>query len=218
MKSLVSEDKVELMIIEKNLNIKSAIEGTKINKLEKTFGEINITKVVSFLLMRFSDSFNVGKNLTPLQSAQLAIDIMEKYPYETIEDIVLLLKQVRQGSIGDGKDFKLDSQNVLAKWFPEYLDKKYAEVERLNKQVQDSFISKHNEDAISKMYALRQKKKLQEEKEQKIKEEIDDMTKNMDRQMLEDTIVDWNKKEDMRQYVKYLISKRPSMPGKNHLT
>lgn len=218
MQSMVSQNQVELMVLEKNMTIKLAIDGTKIKKLEKCFGEINMTKVISFLLMRFSDSFNVGKNLTPLQSAQLAIDIMEKYPYETIEDIVLLLKQVRQGSIGDGKDFKLDSQNVLAKWFPEYLDKKYAEVERLNKQVQDSFISKHNEDAISKMYALRQKKKLQEEKEQKIKEEIDNMTKNMDRQMLEDTIVDWNKKEDMRQYVKYLISKRPSMPGKNHLT
>jgi hypothetical protein len=31
------------------------------------------------------------------QSAILAADIVDKYPYETIEDVVLVLKQVRQG-------------------------------------------------------------------------------------------------------------------------
>jgi hypothetical protein len=34
-----------------------------------------------------------------------------------------MLKQARQGIIGDGKDYKLDGQNVLTKWFPEYLEK-----------------------------------------------------------------------------------------------
>jgi hypothetical protein len=74
-------------------------------------------------LNRFNSNFNVGKSLTQQQSAILAADIVEKYPYETIEDVVLMLKQARQGIIGDGKDYKLDGQNVLTKWFPEYLEK-----------------------------------------------------------------------------------------------
>jgi polyphosphate kinase len=54
-------------------------------------------------LNRFNS--NVGKSLTQQQSAILAADIVEKYPYETIEDVVLMLKQARQGIIGDGKDY-----------------------------------------------------------------------------------------------------------------
>ena len=114
------------------------IDGTNIKKLEKVVGEIATITAICYLLNRFNASFNVGKSLTQQQSALLASDIVEKYPYETIEDVVLMLKQVRQGIIGDGKDFKLDGQNVLVKWFPEYLDRKYDELERIKKQESQS--------------------------------------------------------------------------------
>jgi len=215
MQCLVSQDQVKLLILEKNMNLQKAIDGTRINKLEKTLGEINMVKVVTYLLMRFSESFNVGKNITNTQAPLIAIDIIEKYPYETIEDLVLLLKQVRQGIIGDGKDYKLDGQNILNKWFPEYLEKKYIEFERMKKQ--ENVISQDEKDlrnnAVAQLYAKRNSQKARKEREEKTKLEIDEMVKNMDRQMLEDTIASWEKQQEMEPYLDYLRQKRLVVKG-----
>jgi hypothetical protein len=215
MQCLVSQDQVKLLILEKNMNLQKAIDGTKIIKLEKTLGEINMVQVVTYLLMRFSESFNVGKNITNTQAPLIAIDIIEKYPYETIEDLVLLLKQVRQGIIGDGKDYKLDGQNILNKWFPEYLEKKYIEFERMKKQ--ENVISQDEKDlrnnAVAQLYAKRNSQKARKEREEKTKLEIDEMVKNMDRQMLEDTIASWEKQQEMEPYLDYLRQKRLVVKG-----
>ena len=206
MQCLASNDEVGLIVFEKNLSISNAIDGIKLRKLEKEVGEVNTITAICYLLNRFNANFNVGKSLTTQQSATLASDIVEKYPYETIEDIVLMLKQVRQGIIGDGKDFKLDGQNVLAKWMPDYLDRKYTEVERKNQKANEALASENN--AVEMFYAKRREQKAREEREQKAKLHIDEMVKSMDRQMLEDTIADWSKKEEMKPYLDYLKRKR----------
>jgi len=206
MQCLASNNEVELIVFEKNLTISNAIDGTKLRKLESAIGEINTITAICYLLNRFNANFNVGKSLTTQQSALLASDIVDKYPYETIEDIVLMLKQVRQGIIGDGKDFKLDGQNVLAKWMPDYLDRKYTEVERKNQKANESLASENN--AVEMFYAKRREQKAREEREQKAKAHIDEMVKSMDRPMLEDTIADWSKKEEMKPYLDYLKRKR----------
>lgn len=204
------------MVFEKNLSITAAIDGTKLKKLENAVGEIPTITAICYLLNRFNSNFNVGKSLTTTQSALIASDIVEKYPYETIEDVVLMLKQVRQGIIGDGKDYKLDGQNILAKWFPEYLDKKYAEVERVNKIAKDEISKADSADdhPVTKYYAKLRAKKLQDEKEKQIKAKIDEMVTDMDRQMLEDTILDWSKNSEMLPYLDYLKSKRQKVSGK----
>ena len=107
-----------------------------------------------------------------------------------------MLKQVRQGIIGDGKDYKVDGQNVLAKWFPEYLEKKYIEFERIKKK--ENSISQEENDirsnAVYQFYEKRKAEKARKEQEEKMRQEIDEMIQNMDRQMLEDTILDWEGK------------------------
>ena len=206
MQCLASNDEVGLIVFEKNLSISNAIDGIKLRKLEKEVGEVNTITAICYLLNRFNANFNVGKSLTTQQSATLASDIVEKYPYETIEDIVLMLKQVRQGIIGDGKDFKLDGQNVLAKWMPDYLDRKYAEVERQNQKANEVLPTENN--AVEQFYAKMRAKKAKEEKDARVKSQIDEMVKSMDRAMLEDTIAEWSKKEDMKPYLDYLKRKR----------
>lgn len=205
---LADNNEVGLIVFEKNLLLNNAIDGTKLKKLENTIGEINTITAICYLLNRFNATFNVGKNLTQSQSALLASDIVEKYPYETIEDIVLMLKMVRQGTIGDGKDFKLDGQNVMAKWIPEYLDKKYFEVERQNKKSKEENIQISEKHPVEVFYEKRRIEKLRKEKEEKMRAEIDLMVKDMDRQMLEDTIIDWSKKPDLLPYLDYLKQQR----------
>lgn len=215
MQCLASNDEVGLIVFEKNLKLQNAIDGTKLKKLEKQVGEVGTITAICYLLNRFNSNFNVGKSLSITQAALLAADIVEKYPYETIEDVVLLLKQVRQGIIGDGKDYKLDGQNVLAKWFPEYLEKKYIEFERVKKQEIDSIVAENNskDHPVTKFYEKQRKEKARAEKEKAMKAEIDEMVKSMDRQMLEDTIVDWEKKEEMKPFLDYLRRKRLEVKG-----
>jgi hypothetical protein len=204
MRCLATNNEVDLLMYEKNLTLKSAIDGTKINKFEKLLGERETATVITYFLMRFSKNFNVGKNITDGQAPLIAIDIIEKYPYETIEDVFLCLKQARQGIIGDGKDYKLDGQTILAKLLPEYLDRKYAEVERLNKKVE----TPTENTAVELYYAKLRKQKKAEEERKKIESEIDEMVKLMDKQMLEDTIFDWERKPEMKPYLDYLKRKR----------
>lgn len=206
MRCLASNDEVGLIVFEKNLTVSSAIDGTKLNKLEMQVGEVNTITAICYLLNRFNANFNVGKSLTEQQSAILASDIVEKYPYETIEDIVLMLKQVRQGIIGDGKDFKLDGQNVLAKWMPDYLDRKYAEVERQNQKANEILPDENN--AVEQFYAKLRAKKAREERDTMVRSKIDEMAKSMNRDELEQTISEWSKREDMKPYLDYLKRKR----------
>lgn len=210
MQCLVSNNEVGLIVFEKNLSLSKAIDGTHLKKLEKSIGEIPTITSICYLLNRFNTNFNVGKSLTPTQSALLAADIVEKYPYETIEDVVLMLKQARQGIIGDGKDYKLDGQNVLTKWFPEYLEKKYIEFDRIksreNKETDDEKQIRSN--AVNQYYEKRKAEKLAKEKKEQMHQEIDEMVQNMDRQMLEDTIFDWERKPDMKPFLDYLRQQR----------
>lgn len=215
MQCLASNNEVGLIVFEKNLSLSHAIDGTKLKKLEKSVGEIGTITAICYLLNRFNSNFNVGKSLSQTQSALLAADIVEKYPFETIEDVVLMLKQVRQGIIGDGKDYKLDGQNILAKWFPEYLEKKYIEFERIKKQELQNIKTDMNTDdhPVMQFYAKRRAEKARKEKDVKIKLEIDEMVKSMDRQMLEDTISSWEKQEEMKPFIDYLKRKRSIVKG-----
>lgn len=215
MQCLASNNEVGLIVFEKNLSLSNAIDGTKLKKLEKSVGEINTITAICYLLNRFNSNFNVGKSLTQQQSALLAADIVEKYSYETIEDVVLMLKQVRQGILGDGKDYKVDGQNVLAKWFPEYLEKKYIEFERQKKQENsDSEMEKINRsNAVHQFYEKRKAEKARKEKQEQMHQEIDEMVQNMDRQMLEDTIFDWERKPEMQPFLDYLRKKRLVVKG-----
>lgn len=211
MRCLGSNDEVGLLVFEKKLQISDAIEGTKLLKLERTIGEIGTITAICYLLNRFNSSFNFGKSLSTQQSAILASDIVERFKNETIEDVVLMLKQVRQGVIGDGKDYKLDGQNVMTKWFPQYLENKYNEFEKQKKKEIVDLNNLNAENAVSKYYDKVRKQKAQKEADEKMKSEIDEMVKLMDRQLLEDTILDWSKKPEFERYMDYLKFKRQTI-------
>jgi hypothetical protein len=90
--------------------------------------------------------------------------------------------------------------------FPKYLDKK-AEIREQNYQVEKTeFIS--NNSAVDLYYKNIQKKKEQKKIFDNMISDIDKMVLNMDRTMLEETILDWSKKDEMKPYLDYLKRKR----------
>lgn len=132
---LASNNTSELIYFESDLTITKAMEGTRLSKLSTLIEKKNVVKAISYLTARLADNFNVGKKFSVEQSSLMALDLFEIFGYETLEDVVLMFKYARQGKIGDGKDFKLDSQTVFHKWVPEYLELKAVERENLhNKQ------------------------------------------------------------------------------------
>ena len=119
--------------------------------------------------------------------------------------IIIFLKMARTGKFGStGRG--VDSNLILGDWFPKYLDQK-AQIREQNYQKEKAQFS-DSTNAVEQYYAKMRAKKAQDEKESKAKLEIDEMVKSMDRQMLEDTISDWRKKEEMKPYLDYLKQKR----------
>lgn len=134
-KCLASNNTSELIHFESDLTITSAMEGVRLNKLSSLIEKKNVIKAITYLTARLAENFNVGKKFTVNQASIMAVDLFEMFGYETLEDVVLMFKYARQGRIGDGKDFKLDSQTVFHKWIPEYLELKAIERENQhNKQ------------------------------------------------------------------------------------
>lgn len=118
------------MVIESELTVAKAMKSISLKKLDKTIGRRNILKSITYLLMRLSNNFNMKGKFTAEQSAILSMDLFEVFGHETLEDVMLMFKYARQGKIGDGKDFKLDSQTVFHKWVPAYLELKSIEREK----------------------------------------------------------------------------------------
>lgn len=144
--SLVSESPADLVIFESRLDLDKALDSVILRKLERIIGTPNIVKAITFITLRYTEASNVGKKFTPNQAALFAVDLLDIFQYETLEDVLLMFNWVRQGKIGDGKDFKLDSQTVFNKWVPQYLElKSYRRDHIRNKKPQHTTIPGPNE-------------------------------------------------------------------------
>jgi len=196
---------VSIAPVEMQLTIQQTFDKALIKSVFKgEAGQIGFS-VVNVLVTRFIDSFGFSTKLNSTQIETLTVDILENFQYETLEDIIIFLKMARTGKFGStGRG--VDSNLILGDWFPKYLDKK-AEIREQNYQVEKTeFIS--NNSAVDLYYKNIQKKKEQKKIFDNMISEIDKMVLNMDRTMLEETILDWSKKDEMKPYLDYLKRKR----------
>jgi hypothetical protein len=196
---------VSIAPVEMQLTIQQTFDKALIKSVFKgEAGQIGFS-VVNVLVTRFIDSFGFSTKLNPTQIETLTVDILENFQYETLEDIIIFLKMARTGKFGStGRG--VDSNLILGDWFPKYLDKK-AEIREQNYQIEKTeFIS--NNSAVDLYYKNIQKKKEQKKIFDNMISDIDKMVLNMDRTMLEETILDWSKKDEMKPYLDYLKRKR----------
>lgn len=189
-------------------------------KIEKTFekplmksvfkseeGGVIAFGVIQVLIKRFLESF--GFSTKPSQNLidMMAVDALTKFEYETLDDIVIFFKMCRQGDLG-ATIRGIDSNLVFGEWFPKYMEIKAQKREEIYTKEKSDLNKKNNEGAVSKFYEEKRTEKIKIQKEENMKYEIDLMVRNMDRQMLEDTIFDWSQKEDMKDSISYLKTKR----------
>jgi len=200
----------QLPMIEMSLNIKNTLELPLIRSVFKNENGPIGYAVVNVLVNRFLGSFGFSTKPSENIIEAITVDTLENFSYETLEDIILFFKMCRQGAFGTTTK-GLDSNFIYGEWFPKYMEKK-AEIREAEyvKIKNDNNSSVNN---FEEYYKNRQEIKNKEAAKKQTEFEIDEMVKRMDRQMLEDTIVDWEKKPEMQPFLDYLRRKRLEVKG-----
>ena len=158
-------------------------------------------QVMHVIVRRFLDSFAFSTKMSPAQVETFTVDALDHLSYETLDDAVLFFKRARSGIYGVAKK-GIDSNLVFGDWLPQYLEEKARAREKLVAAARDTRTAtdaqvRHVYDEVNR----------RNEKKERL-QAIDRFVANMDRQMLEDTIVSWQKDKETAPYVYYLKMKR----------
>jgi hypothetical protein len=196
---------IKISVLEINLKIQNTFSKPPIRSVFK--GEhlaVGFT-LIEFLVKRFLNSFGFSTKHTSEQIEMIAIDTLENFGYESLEDIILFFKMARTGKFGETQK-GVDSNLIFGKWFPMYLDKKSQLREKKHNDLKQE---SKNQNAISIAdveftYRKTMIKKIESDAESF----IINYTKNMDRQMLEDTINHWSRDKQLTKHVEILKSQR----------
>ncbi|GAB4166804.1 MAG: hypothetical protein Tsb0033_28860 [Winogradskyella sp.] len=188
-------------MIEMSLTLAEADNKAKMRSVFKgDTGQIGFS-VVKVLVNRFLESFAFSTKLNDSQVEILTVDTLENFAYESLEDIILFFKMARSGKFGSAKK-GIDSNLIFGEWFPQFMEQKSILREQ-NQPKPELRQSATDEDIFSY-----KKKLLQKKHKEKVQQHIDYITKNMDRQMLEDFIIDWQKDSEKAKWVYMLKEKR----------
>ncbi|WP_438710839.1 hypothetical protein ACSTS3_19570 [Aquimarina muelleri] len=163
--------------------------------------------VVKVLVNRFIDSFAFTTKLNDDQIDSLTVDTLESFAYESLQDIILFFKMCRSGKFGVAKK-SIDSNLIFGEWYPKYLEKK-AELREQDYNAQKNELNSTpiTMDDVKKYHAKVEKKNFVK----RVENYIDKITEYMDRQLLEDTILDWSKDPNRKPYLDLLKRKRKTI-------
>lgn len=139
---MASRKIADLIIFEKEISIDKAIKATKTYELVRTVGERVTLQAFSGAIIMSTEFFNTGVQMSESQAVQTASLIIEQYPYETFQDLVLCLKNAKIGRYG--KIYRVDGQTIF-EWFRQYLDEKYERFEQIKHQEKVSHNAPLNE-------------------------------------------------------------------------
>lgn len=82
-----------------------------------------ILKSIQEIVLNSARTFKYSENMDFSQAAILASDLLNYFRHESLEDIVLLFRMIRQGELGSGKG-RLDHDVIFNIFVPAYLEKK----------------------------------------------------------------------------------------------
>lgn len=203
-KAIITKN-INLGFYELQLSIDKTIDKPIIKSTFKNENsQIGFT-IVSLLVNRFIDSFGFSTKLNESQIELLTVDTLEKFSYDSLEDIVLFFKLARSGTFGTTKR-GVDSNLIFGEWFPMYMEMKAEAREREyiknKKTITESTISIED---VKKSY---EKIKPAETFRDRVLNYIDKITEGINRLELEDLIQAWSEDEQKKEYLRELKVKR----------
>lgn len=204
----IYQNKASLIPLENTYSISKGLDKPVVRSVFKSENEIQIAfGVVGVIVQRFFDSLGFSTKVSPVQVEIITADALENFQYETLDDIILFFKYCRQGKFGSTHR-GVDSNLLFGEWLPKYMELKADEREKQKQKEKSDFIKSDEESVVNKFYKKKYEEKKKKLIQDSIEKEIDNLVKNMDKQMLEDTISDWEKKPELSYHLKYLKTKR----------
>ena len=195
-------------MIEMQLSIEDTISKPVIRSVFKgETGGTLIFSVAKVLVSRFVNSFAFSIKLNDEQIERLTVDLLTHFEYESLEDIIIFLKMARSGKFGIAKS-QITANLLFGDWFPLYLEQK-ADVREQSYREQKGL--QNSKPTTDHDVMVTYKKMHDRVMERKVDNYIDEITKTMDRQMLEDTILSWSKDSATKNYVEKLKLKRKTI-------
>lgn len=188
------------------LSISKTFENSSIRSVFKgDNGQIGYS-VVNVLVKRFIDSFGFATKMNESQIETLTVDTLEKFSYETLQDIILFFKMARTGQFGStGRG--VDSNLIYGDWYPKYLELKSIEREKIIQKEQDSFKSNTlSIEDVQKHYEKLEKKPVYFV--DKVIAYVEKITEGINREQLEKLIEEWMNDPQKKPYVYHLNKKR----------
>lgn len=199
---------VSVSVLEIGLTVDKNLDKPVIRGLFKNEnGQIGFA-VVKVLVNRFIDSFGFSTKLSENQLEVLTVDTLEKFSYDSLEDIILFFKLARSGTFGTTKR-GVDSNLIFGEWFPIYMEMKAEAREREyiknKKTITESTISI---DDVKKSY---EKIKPNNSFRERVLIYIEKITEGINRLELEDLIQSWSEDEQKKPYLRELKAKRQTI-------
>lgn len=126
---VIFSEPAKMINYQNSLTIKKAINGFQIRKFIKLNGsDVILPKIVEMII---ETGLYFGSETPVSLTVMVANDIIDKYPYETIEDLLQAFKMIRRGELTENYDSRSFSvSKILEFWLPRYFDKKAEVLER----------------------------------------------------------------------------------------
>lgn len=119
--------------IEQSISIQQTLTSPLLKKITNDIHSLRQTgRLISAIIERYAMQLNTHKEVDSRQFTVMALDLIELFANETLEDIILLFKYARNGKYGYRARFDI---SVVMEWVPQYLEyKAIAREEMIQKQ------------------------------------------------------------------------------------
>ena len=113
-----------MVILEKesSIDLAETIECRKLNSLLRAddgLSKKQVLQILQIAILNTAQSFKYSEKMTYMQSYVLAEDLLDKMKYESLEDVLLMLKMGRRGELGSNKG-RFDSDVLFTLFLPAY--------------------------------------------------------------------------------------------------
>jgi hypothetical protein len=124
--------------MEQKVSMDSAIRAVHLKTVVQETSEDLVISGLAGLILRTASFFNIGRPMSEDQAIESAYLLMEKYPYESLEDFVIMLRNAKLGKYGDGKLYNRLDGMIIFGWMAEYMEEKAAYREKLHQQMKNN--------------------------------------------------------------------------------
>lgn len=124
------EKLMEVADLELSLTISKCLALPTIYEMSQQSSRRNVLIVIRTLILMSAKSFKFAEKMDEETATLLTTDLYSYFKFESLEDVVLMLKMARTGQLGSGKG-RLDSDTLFNIFIPNYLLFKADEREKI---------------------------------------------------------------------------------------